>query len=216
MKAILRTCGWRTSAVPVTDPTKRPEAERQIVFSVADLSVHYGPVPAVAGVSCDIAANEITAFIGPSGCGKSTVLRCFNRMNDLVPGALVTGSVRYKGRHLGYVTVVSYPNRDITALTEGSPYSEVVIADLREEHVALLQRYKEHWLIHCGGCYGITGRGGELGDGPAMRIAQNVLLDEVRGAALVDRLEALLERELVEPFRQDYRLLVEEARERLA
>jgi phosphate transport system ATP-binding protein len=76
---------------------ERPEAGREIVFSVSDLSVHYGAIRAVAGVSCDIAANEITAFIGPSGCGKSTVLRCFNRMNDLVPGARVGGSITYKG-----------------------------------------------------------------------------------------------------------------------
>ena len=76
---------------------ERPGAGREIVFSVADLSVHYGSTPAVAGVSCDIAANEITAFIGPSGCGKSTVLRCFNRMNDLVPSARVGGSIKYKG-----------------------------------------------------------------------------------------------------------------------
>jgi phosphate transport system ATP-binding protein len=74
-----------------------PEADREIVFSVSNLAVHYGPSTAVAGVSCDIGANEITAIIGPSGCGKSTILRCFNRMNDLVPSARVTGSVTYKG-----------------------------------------------------------------------------------------------------------------------
>jgi phosphate transport system ATP-binding protein len=79
---------------------ERPEARREIVFSVADLSVHYGATQAVAGVNCDIAANEITAFIGPSGCGKSTVLRCFNRMNDLVPGARVGGSIKYKGHNV--------------------------------------------------------------------------------------------------------------------
>ena len=75
----------------------RPEADRELVFSVSDLGVHYGATHAVAGVTCDIAANEITAFIGPSGCGKSTVLRCFNRMNDLVPGAKVGGRILYKG-----------------------------------------------------------------------------------------------------------------------
>jgi phosphate transport system ATP-binding protein len=75
----------------------RPGADREIVFSVSELGVHYGPARAVAGVTFDIGANEITAIIGPSGCGKSTVLRCFNRMNDLVPGARVSGSIRYKG-----------------------------------------------------------------------------------------------------------------------
>jgi phosphate transport system ATP-binding protein len=74
-----------------------PEADREIVFSVSDLGVNYGATTAVAGVTCDIAANEVTAIIGPSGCGKSTLLRCFNRMNDLVPSARVTGSVTYKG-----------------------------------------------------------------------------------------------------------------------
>ena len=91
-----------TAITPLVTPAdgatgQRPEADREIVFSVSDLDVHYGPARAVAGVSFDIAANEITAIIGPSGCGKSTVLRCFNRMNDLVPGALVSGSILYKG-----------------------------------------------------------------------------------------------------------------------
>jgi phosphate transport system ATP-binding protein len=72
-------------------------ADREIVFSVSGLGVYYGSAHAVAGVTCDIAANEVTAIIGPSGCGKSTVLRCFNRMNDLVPSARIEGSIRYKG-----------------------------------------------------------------------------------------------------------------------
>ncbi len=75
----------------------RPEADREIVFSASDVLVFYGTARAVAGVTCDIASNEITAIIGPSGCGKSTLLRCFNRMNDLVPGARVEGRILYKG-----------------------------------------------------------------------------------------------------------------------
>jgi phosphate transport system ATP-binding protein len=78
-------------------PGEQPEADREIVFSVSDVDIHYGTTQAVAGVTCDIAANEITAIIGPSGCGKSTLLRCFNRMNDLVPGARVEGKILYKG-----------------------------------------------------------------------------------------------------------------------
>ena len=53
--------------------------------------------PAVKGVTLDIYKNAITALIGPSGCGKSTVLRCLNRMNDLVPSASIEGSVLYHG-----------------------------------------------------------------------------------------------------------------------
>jgi phosphate transport system ATP-binding protein len=67
------------------------------VFTTRDLSVYYGAFRAVREVNLSIRKNEITAFIGPSGCGKSTVLRCFNRMNDLIPGARVEGTVRYRG-----------------------------------------------------------------------------------------------------------------------
>ncbi len=69
--------------------------ERKLVFEVSDLSVSYGGFVAVRDVSLNIQANEITAFIGPSGCGKSTVLRCFNRMNDTIKSARVSGSIQY-------------------------------------------------------------------------------------------------------------------------
>lgn len=106
----------------------------------------------------------------------------------------VRRSVQHKDRHLGYVTIVSYPNRDITLLSEGSPFSEIVIADPHEEHVALLQRYLKHWLIQCRECYGIAERGGELADGQALRIAQTVLLLKGKtGRALVDGLKELIE-----------------------
>ena len=67
------------------------------VFDIDDLSVTYGDFRAVEGITLDIQPNEITAFIGPSGCGKTTVLRCFNRMNDLIESASVEGSIRYHG-----------------------------------------------------------------------------------------------------------------------
>ncbi len=69
----------------------------KIVLTARDLSVFYGDFRAVRDVNLEIRRGEITAFIGPSGCGKSTVLRCFNRMNDLIPGARVEGSVEYHG-----------------------------------------------------------------------------------------------------------------------
>ncbi|MDQ5815770.1 MAG: phosphate ABC transporter ATP-binding protein PstB [Actinomycetota bacterium] len=70
------------------------------VFEVADLAVYYGPFRAIRDVSLSVAQNQITALIGPSGCGKTTMLRCFNRMNDLIETARVEGSVRYHGADL--------------------------------------------------------------------------------------------------------------------
>ncbi|GJM38105.1 MAG: phosphate ABC transporter ATP-binding protein [Acidimicrobiales bacterium] len=94
----------------MTEPTTRIETNATVrerdpvapdpsseVFAVRDLNVYYGDLRAVADVNLDVYERQITAFIGPSGCGKSTVLRCFNRMNDLIDIARVDGSVRYRG-----------------------------------------------------------------------------------------------------------------------
>ncbi|MCH6165223.1 phosphate ABC transporter ATP-binding protein PstB [Pseudonocardia alaniniphila] len=66
-------------------------------MAVEDLNVYYGDFLAVRDVDLQFGRGEITAMIGPSGCGKSTVLRCLNRMNDLVLGARVEGLVTYHG-----------------------------------------------------------------------------------------------------------------------
>jgi len=68
-----------------------------VVLRLDKVGVSYGNVPAVNDVSIDIYKNRITALIGPSGCGKSSILRCLNRMNDLIHSARVTGSVYLDG-----------------------------------------------------------------------------------------------------------------------
>ena len=68
------------------------------VFTLKDVSVYYGNNLAVQNVNLPVYENQITALIGPSGCGKSTILRSLNRMNDLIPGAKVTGEVLYHGQ----------------------------------------------------------------------------------------------------------------------
>jgi phosphate transport system ATP-binding protein len=73
---------------------------REVLFDVSDLTVTYSGVPALRGVSLEIYKNYVTAFIGPSGCGKSTFIRCFNRMNDLIPTAAVAGRIFYHGTDL--------------------------------------------------------------------------------------------------------------------
>jgi phosphate transport system ATP-binding protein len=102
----------RSSPVPVTEehgpaPVPQPGRRRRAaqsaldpVIDVADLSVFYGSYEAVRDVTMAIGHRQITALIGPSGCGKSTVLRCFNRMNDLIPGARVTGKITYHNEDL--------------------------------------------------------------------------------------------------------------------
>jgi phosphate transport system ATP-binding protein len=71
--------------------------ERSVVFDVRGLSVWYSDFRAIRDIDLPILENEITALIGPSGCGKTTFLRCLNRMNDLIVGARVEGSVLYHG-----------------------------------------------------------------------------------------------------------------------
>jgi phosphate transport system ATP-binding protein len=73
---------------------------KDVVFNLRDVSVSYGPFQAVKGVTLDVPANHITAIIGPSGCGKSTLIRTFNRMNDLIPSARISGQVLYHGEDL--------------------------------------------------------------------------------------------------------------------
>ena len=83
--------------VGVAPPAEELTPSGGTAMAVRDLKVYYGDFLAVRDVALDFDESRITALIGPSGCGKSTVLRCLNRMNDLVAGARVEGSVRYRG-----------------------------------------------------------------------------------------------------------------------
>jgi phosphate transport system ATP-binding protein len=80
----------RAGAKPIAEP----------IFTLKDVGVSYGGVPAVEQVTAELRQNDITAFIGPSGCGKSTLIRCLNRMNDLIPSARVSGKVMYHDQDL--------------------------------------------------------------------------------------------------------------------
>ena len=77
-----------------------PIDQREIVFDCRQLGVRYGGVRALRDVDLNIHRNTLTALIGPSGCGKSTFLRCLNRMNDLIPSAVVDGVCLYHDEDL--------------------------------------------------------------------------------------------------------------------
>ena len=70
------------------------------IISVNDLNLWYGKFQALKGITMDIPGRSITALIGPSGCGKSTFLKTLNRMNDLIPGVKITGTVTYHGQSI--------------------------------------------------------------------------------------------------------------------
>ncbi|MCI0843311.1 MAG: ATP-binding cassette domain-containing protein, partial [Chloroflexi bacterium] len=77
------------------DPIRQPSEDA--VFRLRDVGLWYGNKHAISDITLDIPVNRVTALIGPSGCGKSSLLRCLNRMNDLIPSARVEGTVEYHG-----------------------------------------------------------------------------------------------------------------------
>ena len=86
--------------IVVGPPALTGRTDGPVVFDLDGVEVFYGAFRAVSRVTMKIYKNEITAFIGPSGCGKTTVLRSFNRMHDVTPGARVSGGLRYHGAEL--------------------------------------------------------------------------------------------------------------------
>ena len=74
--------------------------KRQTKIEVRDLNFYYGSKQALTGITLEIPAHRVTAFIGPSGCGKSTLLRCLNRMNELIPETHLEGDVLVDGQDI--------------------------------------------------------------------------------------------------------------------
>ena len=92
-------------------PTSGPDhSGAPLKIDVEALDFYYGTKQALTGITIGMRANLVTAFIGPSGCGKSTFLRTLNRMNDIVVGARVEGSVKIDGKD------VYAPGTDVVAL----------------------------------------------------------------------------------------------------
>lgn len=77
-----------------------PNGTGRYAIEAQKMHIYYGDFCAVRDVDMKVPSNKITAIIGPSGCGKSTVLRCFNRMNDLISGARIEGKVLFQGQNI--------------------------------------------------------------------------------------------------------------------
>lgn len=143
-----------------------PPAESNLVFATSDLNVYYGNHHALKDVSLKVQSNEITAFIGPSGCGKTTLLRCFNRMNDLINTARVTGQIEYRGVNLYApdVDAVEVRRRIGMVFQKPNPFPKSIY-----DNVAYGPRIS-----------GMARRGSELDDIVENSLRQAALFDEVK------------------------------------
>jgi phosphate transport system ATP-binding protein len=97
----LKPSGRVPAALAADEPLRQTDAVvADPVFSCRQVSVFYGSKQALKDVDLDVGRRQVLSMIGPSGCGKSTFLRCLNRMNDTIPGARVTGTIRLDGREI--------------------------------------------------------------------------------------------------------------------
>ena len=112
-----------SGAQPGTDTAK---------IDVTDLDFYYGPRRVLEQIRVKIRPNEVTALIGPSGCGKSTFLRSLNRMNDIVPGARVDGTIRIDGRDIyaSSVDVVDLRRRVGMVFQKSNPFPKSIFENV--------------------------------------------------------------------------------------
>ncbi|HYQ71930.1 MAG TPA: phosphate ABC transporter ATP-binding protein, partial [Gammaproteobacteria bacterium] len=101
-------------------------------LSAQNVNVYYGDTHALHDVSLDVYSRQITALIGPSGCGKSTFLRCLNRMNDVVDGCRVTGSIELDGKDIyaADIDVVSLRSRIGMVFQKPNPFPKSIFENI--------------------------------------------------------------------------------------
>ncbi|RPI02400.1 MAG: phosphate ABC transporter ATP-binding protein [Calditrichaeota bacterium] len=99
---------------------------------VNNLDLYYGKKAALDNINLSILSNKVTALIGPSGCGKSTFLRCLNRMNDLIPGVLIKGTVLINGRDIyeSSVDVVSLRKKVGMIFQKSNPFPKSIFENV--------------------------------------------------------------------------------------
>lgn len=137
-----------------------------VMFRIEDLDLYYNDFQALKGITMDIPANQVTAFIGPSGCGKSTLLRCLNRMNDLIEGCRVEGKILLEG------------DKDIKA-------SDMDVVELRTEVGMVFQQANPFPMsIYDNVVYGLRVQG--IKD---KKILDRVVEDSLKKAALWDEVK---------------------------
>jgi len=143
-----------------------PSAPAAVKIEVEGMNFFYGETQALQDISLRMHQNVVTAFIGPSGCGKSTFLRTLNRMNDIIPGARVSGRVLIDGADIYApgVDVVTLRRRIGMVFQKSNPFPKSIF-----ENVAYGLRVN-----------GIAGTRSELADRVEESLVQAALWDEVK------------------------------------
>ncbi|MBE7558954.1 phosphate ABC transporter ATP-binding protein [bacterium] len=214
-----------TSAVSAAGPEP---VEGPIKIRVRELSLFYGPVQALFEVSMDIPARQVTALIGPSGCGKSTFLRTLNRMNDIIEGVRISGSVSIDGQDLyhDHTDVVALRKRVGMVFQKSNPFPKSIFENVaygprihgvrsRQELVEIVERS----LLRAGLWDEVKDRLGtsalDLSGGQQQRLCiaralavdpEIVLMDEP-ASALDPRSTARIE-DLIGELREDYTIVI--------
>jgi phosphate transport system ATP-binding protein len=119
--------------LPRQDHPEEETEDATIMIDVRDVDFAYGSNQVLYNVSLDIPAQAVTAFIGPSGCGKTTLLRCINRMNDLVEGARITrGTIRLGGIDINtrHVDVVDLRRQVGMVFQKSNPFPKSIYENI--------------------------------------------------------------------------------------
>ena len=210
------------------EPTAEPQVERGMI-EIEHLDFKYGDHQVLFDVDLEIPARAVTAFIGPSGCGKTTLLRCLNRMNDLVDGARITkGAIRIEGvdindssvdvvdlrRRVGMVFQKSNPfpksiydnvayGLRIAGITKRSTIDEAVERSLRS--AALWEEVKDR--LHVSG-YGLSGgQQQRLCIARALAVEPEIVLMDEPCSALDPIATAKVE-ELIRQLKEQYTIVI--------
>jgi len=201
----------------------------KVKIKARNMTVHYGDAQALHGIDLDLNANEVTALIGPSGCGKSTFLRCINRMNDVIEGCRVGGSLSIDEQDIydAAVDVVELRARVVMVFQKPNPFPKSIYDNVAygprihgmAQDRASLDALVERSLKRAGLWQEVKDRlnasGTSLSGGQQQRlciaraIAVNpdiVLMDEPCSA--LDPIATAVIEELMEELRRDYTIVI--------
>jgi phosphate transport system ATP-binding protein len=211
---------------PVTVEGPASTDEDDPVFVTRGLGVRYDDRLAVKDVSMKITKHQITAFIGPSGCGKSSLIRCFNRMNDLIPSASIVGEVLYHGENLydGYVDPVEVRKQIGMVFQKPNPFPKSIyeniafglrvngLTDNMSDRVEQALKRAALWDEVKGNlkASGLSLSGGQqqrLCIARALAVEPEVILMDEPASALDPIATARIE-DLMEALKQDYTIIV--------